>query len=146
MFPVHIGIWMKYLLHKQKFLQTFSVWLTEMSLWPSFKKIMIIIPAWHQIFLWNCSTMQRKSLQNLIPHILLAAPKNIYKSFNLKLKINRWGKGTKASKLSFSNFNMLQWLRITLASSSPYFLSRRSVLITSCAVTLQERQFLYDLI
>ena len=146
MFPVQIGIWMKHLLHKQKFLQTFSVWLTEMSLWPSLKKIMITIPAWHQIFLWNCSTMQRKSLQNLTPHILLAAPKNIYKSINLKLKINRWGKGTKASKLSFSDFNMLQWLSITLASSSSYFLSRRSVLITSCAVTLQERQFLYDLI
>lgn len=146
MFPLQIGIWMKYLLHKQKFLQIFSVWLTEMSWWPSLKTIMIIIPAWHQIFLWNCSTMQRKSLQNLTPHILQAAPKNICKSINLKLKINRWGKGTKASKLSFSNFTMLQWLRITLASSSPYFLSSRSVLITSCAVTLQERQFLYDLI
>lgn len=146
MFPLQIGIWMKYLLHKQKFLQIFSVWLTEMSWWPSLKTIMIIIPAWHQIFLWNCSTMQRKSLQNLTPHILQAAPKNIYKSINLKLKINRWGKGTKVSKLSFPNFNMLLWRSITLASSSPYFLSSRSVLITSCAVTLQERQFLYDLI
>ena len=146
MFPVQIGIWMKYLLHKQKFFQTFSMWLTKMSLWPSLKKIMITIPAWHQIFLWNCSTMQRKSLQNLTPHILLAAPKNIYKSINLKIENNRLGNGTKASKLSFSNFNMLQWLRITLASSSPYFLSSRSVLITSCAVTLQERQFVYDLI
>lgn len=141
MFPVQIGIWMKYLLHKHS-----PCDLPKCHYDQALKKIMIIIPAWHQIFLWNCSTMQRKSLQNLTPHILLAAPKNIYKSINLKLKINRWGKGTKASELSFSNFNMLQWLRITLASSSPYFLSRRSVLITSCAVTLQERQFLYDLI